>query len=464
MLDNVILQTDSYKASHWKQYPPGTQIVSSYIESRAGDPSDRHQDTVFFGLQMFLYQNLSKPITQQNVEEAEEFFAAHGEPFNKDGWMDIINRHGGWLPIEIQAVPEGLVVPRGNVLVQLNNTDPTMPWLTSYMETALLRAVWYPTTVATVSRNIKKIIKLYLRQTSDNPDQEIGFKLHDFGARGASSSQTAMIGGAAHLVNFLGSDTVEGVWAANKYYDAGMAGFSIPASEHSTMTTWGQECELAAFENMVDQFAVPGGLVAVVSDSYNIYHAVNNLWPQLSEKVKQTGSTIVVRPDSGHPINTPVDVVEALANAVGTTVNSKGYKVLPNHFRVIQGDGVNADSIAQILQVLKAKGFSASNIAFGMGAELLQKVNRDTLRFAMKASAAKVSEQWRNVYKDPITDPGKTSKKGILALVETCGIGNCRYQTVLQAAGQKNVLQPVYKNGRILRTQNLDQIRQLAKV
>ena len=183
-------------------------------------------------------------------------------------------------------------------MVQVINTDPRVPWLTSYIETALLRAIWYPTTVATISYGIKEIIKEYLDQTSDDTKAQLPFKLHDFGARGTSSQESAMLGGMAHLVNFQGTDTLSAIVGARRYYNANMAGFSIPASEHSTMTSWGKEGETDAYTNMIKQFAGEGKIFAVVSDSYDIYNAVSNIWGiTLKEEVKKSGATLVIRPD-----------------------------------------------------------------------------------------------------------------------------------------------------------------------
>ena len=390
MFNNILLNTDSYKASHYLQYPANTSVVSSYIEARGGS----FDNAVFFGLQAFIKQYLTKPITLDDVDEAEQVLTAHGVPFYREGWESIINNHGGYLPIEIQAVAEGSVLPTGNALVQIKNTDPDAYWLTSYLETALLRAVWYPTTVATLSWYTKQIIKRYLDETSDEPDAQLPFKLHDFGARGASSQESAGLGGMAHLVNFQGTDTVAALIAAKRYYRAEMAGFSIPATEHSTMTAWGKDNEADAYANMVKQFGRDGAIFAVVSDSYDIYNAVSNIWgKQLREQVEQSGATLVVRPDSGKPEVVVLEVLERLYAEFGGTVNRKGYKVLSDCVRVIQGDGVNLESIEVILASIKQAGFSADNIAFGMGGGLLQKVDRDTLGFAMKASAVKVDEQ-----------------------------------------------------------------------
>jgi nicotinamide phosphoribosyltransferase len=453
--ENLILNSDSYKASHYRQYPPGTEYVSSYIESRGG----RYPQTLFFGLQAFLKQYLTRPITEEDIDEAEQLLTVHGLPFNREGWRYILQQYGGYLPLSIEAVPEGSLVPTGNVLLQVVNTDPLVPWLTSYLETALLRAIWYPTTVATSSYQVRQVIKAYLDETADNSDN-LAFKLHDFGARGASSNETAALGGLAHLVNFQGTDTIAALIAAKRWYGADMAGFSIPAAEHSTITSWGEENEEAAYRNMLQQFAGPGRLVAVVSDSYDLWRALKNLWGgSLRDQVISNGGTVVIRPDSGDPVKVVVQTIETLMERFSARNNSKGYRVLPDYIRVIQGDGINPDSIAEILAAMKTQGQSADNIAFGMGAALLQKVNRDTQRFAMKASAIRIDGQWRDVYKDPVTDPGKRSKGGRLALVEESG----RLTTVRQEeAVNANRLKEVFRNGQLLHEWDLAQVRHRA--
>jgi nicotinamide phosphoribosyltransferase len=453
--NNLILNSDSYKASHFLQYPAGTAYVSSYIESRGG----RYPQTLFFGLQAFLKQYLTTPISQDDIDEAEELLTAHGLPFNREGWRTILQQYGGYLPLSIEAAPEGSVIPTGNVMLQVVNTDPSVPWLTSYLETALLRAIWYPTTVATFSYQVHQLIKSYLEETADSTDG-LAFKLHDFGARGTSSNETAALGGLAHMVNFQGTDTVAALIAARRWYDSDMAGFSIPAAEHSTITSWGEENEAAAYRNMLNQFAGEGRLLAVVSDSYDLWHALDNLWGgALRDEVIDNGGTLVIRPDSGDPVKVVTETLERLMNKFGARVNSKGYRVLPDYLRVIQGDGINPDAIAEILAAMKARGQSADNIAFGMGGALLQKVNRDTQRFAMKASAICIGGQWKDIYKAPVTDPGKRSKAGRLALVEEGG----RLTTVRQEeAADRNRLVEVFRNGELLQEWNFEQIRERA--
>ncbi len=462
--DNPILDTDSYKASHWLQYPPGIDKTFFYVESRGGV----YDRTLFFGLQAILKQSFGRPLRHADVDEASEFFAGHGEPFNEPGWRRIVDEHGGHLPLKIRAVAEGSVVPTHQALVTIESTDPQAFWLPSYLETQLLR-LWYPVTVATISWQLKQLIRGFLLQSSDEPEAQLPFKLHDFGSRGVSSAESAALGGMSHLVNFRGTDTVLGVLAARRYYGEPMAGYSIPAAEHSTITSWGREREVDAYRNMLAQFAKPGSLVAVVSDSYDIYRAIAEHWGKsLRDEVIRSGATLVVRPDSGDPAEVVMRSLELLDQAFGSTLNGKGYKLL-KHVRVIQGDGVNPQSIRAILERVVAAGFAADNIGFGMGGALLQQMNRDTQKFALKCSAARVQGRWIDVYKDPVTDAGKTSQRGRLTLLRHRDDGSYRTVAIPEGvddaeamtlpAGWEHAMQTVWENGRLLRDWSFAEVR-----
>lgn len=432
-MENLAILTDSYKATHWKQYPPGTETVYSYLEARGGE----FDSTVFFGLQYFLKKYFSIPVTIKDVNEADKFWTSHLGPgmFNKEGWEYIVSAHGGRLPIKICAVPEGTLNPVKTVLMTIENTDPKCFWLTNWLETLLMQ-IWYPSTVCTNSLFMKKLLHESLKRTGT--PELIDFKLHDFGFRGVSSLESAGIGAAAHLVNFLGTDTPHGLLLLSQYYDAEMAGFSIPASEHSTITSWGKNRELQACANMLEQY--PSGLVACVSDSYDIYNACENLWgTQLKDKILERDGTLVIRPDSGDPEIVLPTILDILYKKFGGTVNTKGFKVLNDKVRLIQGDGIDIVTLQDILYALEDEGWSTDNIAFGSGGGLLQKVNRDTCKYAIKCSAVQINGVWNDVYKDPITDPGKKSKMGRFALP------------------------PVFINGNIVRTQTLADIRENTK-
>lgn len=454
-IENICLNTDSYKFSQYNQYPPGTEFVYSYIESRGG----LYDKLVFIGTQMLIKKYLTVQVTQEMVDAAEPIVLAHGLPFNREGWEYIVNFHDGELPIEIHAIDEGTIIEPGQVLLTIVNTDPYCWWLTSYLETMLLRGIWYPTTVASNSYRSKKIIQSYLEKSGD--PSLIDFKLHDFGARGVSSFESAGIGGLGHIVNFMGTDTVTALLYVMQYYnETDIVAFSIPAMEHSTVTSWGRKGEVDSYRNMLKQHAKPGGLVACVSDSYDIYEACRLWGTVLKDDVINSGATIVVRPDSGDPAQVVTECAKILDKNFGYTVNDKGFKVL-NNVRIIQGDGIDHASIRSILFSLTLAGYSADNVAFGQGGALLQQVNRDTCKFAMKCSAAYIDGKWVDVYKDPITDSGKTSKKGRLALIKEDG----KFKTIrLEELGEReNYLKLRYKEGEIVNQTTFSEIRARAK-
>lgn len=422
--DNIILLTDGYKPSHWLQIPPGTEFVCSYFESRGG----KFDRTVFFGLDHIIETYLTGTLlTQKKIDQADALFRDYfGSDviFNRQGWEYILSHHGGKLPIRIDAVPEGTPVNTHNVLIRVMNTDPRCGWLVNYLET-ILSQVWYPTTVATLSAYIRSDIERYLRETADDT-LSLPWRLHDFGCRGVSSMESAAIGGAAHLVNFFGSDTLPAVrlirdsFSYRPFSSNYLLAGSIPAAEHFTITSWGRENEVQAYRNMLEKF--PTGLVAVVSDSYDIFHACSDLWgSELRDKVLSRDGTLVIRPDSGDPVSVTLSVADILGQRFGYTVNRKGFKELNPKVRIIQGDGVNRGSINAILENFKSNGWSASNITFGMGGGLLQQVDRDTCKFAFKCSAIVRNGEFVPVSKDPITDQGKKSKEGFPTLVWTDG-------------------------------------------
>lgn len=457
---NPILDTDSYKPSHYRQLPKNSQYVSEYVESRSEDV-----DIVFFGLKQQLHKWEQNPITEAMIREANDYLVPHGVPFNKEGWEYIVDVHEGRLPLAIEAVPEGTVVRGQNVVAQLINTDERLPWLPGYVEPPMLRSCWYPSSVATLSRECRKVIKYYLELTADSIEG-LDFKLHDFGARGATTEEAAGIGGAAHLaVGWQGTDTISALRVAREVYGCPMAGFSIPASEHSTVTSWGREHEFDAYENMIDQFGGDGKIFANVIDSYDPMAAIEKgFGGTLREKVINNGGTIVLRPDSGNPVTMSRDIILKCMDVFGCEFNEKGYKVLPGYIRVIYGDGINRTSIGQILEELRVHRISAENIAFGMGGALLQGVTRDTYRWAMKASSIMIQGTWHDVYKDPITDSGKRSKRGRLALINNDGNWETVSRDLAVAEGWLNHLVPVFKDGKILHRSNFDDIRRRAAV
>lgn len=461
---NLLLLADAYKYSHYKLYFPGTTKIYSYLESRGG----MFDETVFYGLQYFLKEYLQgQAFTKENIDEAEDLlngvFGRKGV-FDRSNFEFILSKHGGRLPVKIKAVPEGSVVPVKNVLMTIENTDPKCFWLTNFLETLLMQ-VWYPSTVATLSREIRKTVEHYFDLTADEDAQPaIDFVLNDFGFRGVSSVESAGLGGSAHLLNFMGSDTVYASAFAKKYYAAQKVyGMSVPATEHSIMTLLGAEGEKQIFDHVLN--AYPEGILSCVSDSYNIFNAVGELWgKEFKERILHRNGTLVIRPDSGDPVQTLLKVFEMLFDRVGHSTNTKGYRVLPKQVRVIQGDGVDYDSIKTIYETLMKNGIAADNLVLGMGGALLQKINRDTQKFALKCSYALVDGKEVNVQKSPIemNEKGeiiksfKTSKAGKLKLIETPQ----GMKTVSESENGNDILLTVFENGELKVRHTFEQVRQ----
>jgi nicotinamide phosphoribosyltransferase len=449
-ITNLICNTDSFKQTQHSMYPPGTQFLSSYIESRGGP----FPATMFFGLQAFLRRYLSRPITLDDIEDAERLSEQQGVPFKRQLWLDLLVDHGGLLPVEIEAVPEGTVVPIRNVLVQVRNTDPRYFWVANFFEAALLRAVWYPSSVGTVSWMARRIVEEALARTSDHPELARRF-LHDFGARGVSSHESAFLGGMAHLVNFDASDTPPGALAAMRYYNSTAPVVAAVNMEHSSVSAWGRDGEAAMFRTMLE--AYPGRIVGLLTDTYDHEHCIRHIiGGELREQIRNFQGLVGARADSGDPVTVAADTTEWLMEAFGHEVNSKGFKVLPPFIRVVQGDGLTLESFRDVYVELAARGLAADNVLCGMGGGLLQRINRDSLAFGQKTNAVCVDGEWRDVYKRPSGDAMKHSKAGRLALIKVDGeYRTVRRESVPQA---QNLLEPVFRNGCMLRLWNFSEV------
>lgn len=458
-MQNLILGTDSYKVTHGALYPPGTETIYSYFESRGG----KYPETVFFGLQGILQANLAgKVVSPAKIDEAEILFDAHfgRKLFDAAWWRHICVDHGGLLPLSIKAVPEGTVVPISNVLMTVENTCPRCYALTNYVETLLVQT-WYPTTVATIARQVKKIILRYLERTGT--PELIDFMLHDFGFRGVSSPESAGIGGTAMLAVFKGSDNLAALPYARDYYHSPMAAFSIPATEHSVMTINGPEGELDQIRRLLQIY--PTGPVACVVDSYDIWDTLSNkIGTVLHDEILARAGVFLARPDSGYPPQVVVEACARLYAKFGGATNPKGYKLLDPHVRLVQGDGMNPDSVEETLHQMQTHGYSADNIGtFGMGGGLLQQCNRDTQRFKFACSSRTITGVEADVYKQPLLDDQKNSKRGRLALVPGMhGLTTVTEASLVARGGQwpqTNQLVEVFRNGAVIQEWTLDACR-----
>jgi nicotinamide phosphoribosyltransferase len=465
---NPILKVDSYKLSHPFVYDDGITGMFSYVEARI-----KNETIVPFGTQMWAIKNLLTPITKENIDEAEAFATAHGEPFPREVWERVLNEFGGYFPVKIRIVPEGMRVPSLNIIASCECDIPGLFSLSSNLETNMQRGIWYPTTIASNDYKNWRAIRRYAAETADDLSL-VPFSLHDFGARGVSSGETAEVGGAAHLVFFMGSDTIEGTRAVNHYYFEKMAAYSVPASEHTVQCSFGDKPweQRRYLEKMIKTYAKPGGIVSIVIDGYNAYREAGQVC-EMKDMIIETGAKIVLRPDSGDVKEVIPKLLEILESGFGTKVNSKGFKVL-NNVGLLQGDGIEYSTMVELLELVTSLGFSSSNIVFGSGGGLLQKVNRDTYKFAQKASAIKVQGQWKPIFKDPVTDPGKKSKSGRLTLVRNISDGNFKtvnVDTELEkylSEGWEDVMVTLYDGvnnpGELLYTTTLAEVRARAQV
>lgn len=454
-MDNIILATDSYKLTHYNQYPEGTEKVYSYFESR---PGAEYPYTVFFGLQYILQRYLEGPVvTRDKLAQADALARAHfgAELFNYDGWQYILEKHNGYLPVKIKAVPEGKKIPTNHVLMTVENTDPECYWLTNALESVLTH-VWYPSTVATLSNTTIKMIGEYVQMTGGDL-AGLPFMLHDFGYRGATCDEAAAIGGAGHLLTSRGTDTLPAMELAMEYYGAKLddLAFSVPATEHSVMTSLGRDGEHEIVDQLFEKY--PTGILSVVADSYDVYDFVQRLGDTYKERILERDGKFVVRPDSGPPAETMLNLSDQIWNLFGGTVNDAGYRVFDPHIGLLWGDGIDPKGIWRILKTAKRAGYAAENYVFGMGGGLLQKVNRDTQRFAFKCSAQKRDGEWVDVQKVPL-DETKKSKAGRLALHFEPRIGT--YATDRRNGdAYDDVMETVFENGEIKRIETFDQVR-----
>ena len=438
-MTNIILNTDGYKHSHSFMLDSDIEYSTSYIEARIED-----KQTVSAGI-AYLKKTNNFRITQEDIDEAEDILTNSGVDWNKEGWEYILKEHDGILPVHIEAVKEGTVLKSKNVLLQITNKDPKLAWLPSFLETMLLRSLWYAITVASLSHSIRQSMTEMLNLSCDNPQSCLSFMLNDFGSRGVSSYESSVIGGLSHLICFNGSDNLPAVSHIRKLYGDKIEQFTVNASEHSVTTSWLPENEMKAVKTWLESF--PDKPLSVVIDSYNDLEFIQSICNQFEDIVKKRSIPLILRPDSRKPVDIicgdQFGIIHTLWDKYGGTINSKGYKVLAPYVRIIQGDGVNEHSIREIQEQLIAKGYSVENVVFGMGGKLLQGVDRDTLKFAMKCCEVIMRDGTiRKVSKNPIGDPGKKSKEGRLALIKE----DAEYKTIkaIELGDRKNYLYTIF--------------------
>jgi len=482
---NFILNVDSYKTAHGMMMKEGVVALESNIIARKPTPYATH--VVMMGIQIYLQEYLDITITTADIDEAEEETASRGDYFDRPFWEHIVEVHKGRVPLHIRAIPEGTVVPVGMPLVRSMSTDPAVLVIASYIETQLQRAIQFPTTVASNARSIKSFLADTMERHSGQ--RFVDYHLHNFGDRSASCYEAAWLAGVSHAVVFSGSDCLMANRYIKHYYHTKKNYLSsVMATEHSATCSNSDADKRDDFnmalkmvriwEKMCDDYIAKGSvgippIVSIVIDTYDAYRFVREfIGTRLKATIQEIaakcpGAKLVMRPDSGDPTTMPIEILEILADKFGTTLNAKGMRVLPSYIGVIQGDGIEEDSIRAIVANLDKHNLSLENIVFGMGGKLVHPPKgRDTYSFAMKGSAQQLSEgTWEDLFKDPITDVGKRSLRGRVTTYKCKQSGKIMAERVELAAVNpflEDMMVDVYKDGVIMNLSTFDEVRERA--
>lgn len=485
-----LFKTDAYKLGHIRQYELAgdtTQVYSNFTNRKSRIPGIDH--VVHFGLQAFLQKFA--------IDEFAPFFAADEDKV-ADLYEERVNsvlgpntigsdhiralHRKGYLPLEFKAVPEGTPVPIGVPSFTIENTEPEFFWLTNYIETVLSAEVWQASTSATIAHRFRAILETGAQRTG-GPIAAVDWQGHDFSYRGMSSSETAAMSGAGHLLSFFGTDSLVSLEWIDDYYGGVYTAGSVPATEHSVMCTGIATLgEREMFNRLLDLY--PTGIFSVVSDTFDLWKVLTDFLPSLKEKVMARDGKIVVRPDSGDPVDiltgalsefeaaqvrdktalTPAEkgVVELLWDEFGGTVNEKGFKELDSHVGVIYGDSITAERAQAIIDRLAAKGFASTNVVFGIGSFTYQYNTRDTFSSAIKATEAIVDDVEYNLFKNPVTDDGtKKSATGRLAVLRDADGKLYLQQKATPEQEAASELQTVWKNGEFVRKQTFAEVREV---
>lgn len=473
------LLCDFYKVGHKDQYVKGTTKIYSTWTPRSNKYFPRTNRVVLFGLQGFIKKYLIEYFNDNFFNESEDTVVYQYVHFIKEHLgTETTGEHIralhklGYLPISIKAIEEGSSVSIRVPMLTIENTHPDFYWVTNYLETLLSTMLWQPCTSATIAREYKRIATKYAKETCDDLSH-IPFQCHDFSMRGMSSLESAEISGAGHLTSFIGTDTIPSITYLKGYYGSNsLVGTSIPATEHSVMSSHGLD-ELETFRYLIED-VYPTGFVSIVSDTYDFWKNITETLPELRSKIMARDGKVVIRPDSGDPVKIicgdpdaepdtceSVGLIESLWVIFGGKVNSKGYKVLDPHIGAIYGDSITLDRFEEILKQLKEKGFASSNIVVGVGSYTYQYNTRDTFGFAVKSTYSVVNEKERFLFKDPKTDDGtKRSQRGMVAVLEngTRFVDELKFFDYQELA-HKDELKEVFRNGELKKHFTLDKIR-----
>ena len=485
----VLHNIDFYKANHVKFYGPELDMLYVNFTPRSTRYLPKAKGTdekvVLFGLQYYLKYYLidcwNEQFFARDKHEVIAEFQRRMDTSLGKGVVDtkhLEELHDlGYLPLVIKALPEGTAVNARVPYFTIKNTIAKFAWLPGFLEDTLSNHIWRASTSATISRKYKQIALKYAKETGVSTEV-VNFLFHDFQLRGNAGIQDSCMSGAGHLISFVGTDNVPAIDFMEDYYNANadneLIGCSVAANEHSCVCAGGKENEFASYDKWIN-VTFPEGILSLVSDTWNLYNVVCNYMPLLKDKIMARNGKVVIRPDSspktpleiicGDPDAFPGSpeykgVVECLWDIFGGTINSEGYKQLDSHCGMLYGEAISLTLLPNILERLKEKGFASDSSFYGIGSgSFMYGITRDTCGWACKATACVINGEFREIFKDPITDDGtKKSAKGLLRVDMVDGEYVLKDQcTAEEEAGGE--LLPVFLNGQLLKDYTLQEVR-----
>jgi len=304
---NPLLMTDGYKTSHRLMYPQETTLVySNYTCRSVKHMHESCKDIVVFGTQyVFKYiddlfkENFFNKPKNEVCQGAKKYLSSYLSTDYDVSHYETLHDLG-YLPVEVKSLEEGTVTKQGIPLFTIKNTHSDFFWVTNFLETLISTLIWKPVHSASIAYGYRKILNKYAIETG-MPLDFVNFQGHDFSFRGMQSPDAAIGSAMGFLTSFSGTDTLPVLEAVKYYYNDENVGFSVPASEHSVMCSHGKEGAINTLKYLMQQY--PTGILSVVSDTWDLWKLITEYLPQLKEEILARDGKLVIRPDSGDPVD-----------------------------------------------------------------------------------------------------------------------------------------------------------------
>jgi len=477
---NPMLLCDFYKTVHSDMINPKMTMSMSYYTPRMSRVN-RWDKVVMFGVQMFCKTWLIDYFNENFFDLSEEEVVAEytrvlDATLGKGiyGVEKIKKLHAlGYLPIEIIALPEGTMVPIHVPMFGITNTHPDFAWLPQALESLVSAEMWYPQITATVGKTYRDIVNRYYAETvEDSVPRAKALGAFDF--RGDMCVDAALKAGAGWCLSFLNTATVPAIPYLEQMFNCDCTkepvAYGSVSTEHFVMcSNYAVDGDEITFLRKMLTELYPNTSFSCVLDSYDYWNVIDNILPQLHDEILAHNGCMLMRGDSGDCVEVVTKTVFKLWDQFGGTVNSKGYKVLDPHVKAIYGDSITVQRCEEIYEILKNAGFACSNVALGVGSfsmhcieedNILKPFTRDTFSSCIKACYAEVDGTCYPVFKNPKEGGFKKSQKGLCYVYEEDGVLKYKDEYTSENIPEGNLLEPVFRDGKMLKDYTLSQIRQ----